>query len=632
MATRKRKILKWTGIVLLILAVIAWFVYRYLFPAGPILDPVPNEIRDRSSQNWTELEERVPLNEQRNLYWGDMHVHTALSFDAYIGGILPLPDDAYRFAKGEAIKVFTEDVRITRPLDFAAVTDHSEYLGELYSIHTPGAPAHNAFVPRYFRSVGMDTIKQLELFQRLLRNAGRSSGRSHLPFFQGFETTKSAWDIHIKAAENHYQPGSFTTFAAYEWTLGVDLAHAHRNVFFKDMNVPDYPVSAIEADNEEQLWASLAKFREGGATVMAVPHNSNLSEGSTFPLQSPEGTDFDEKYLTTRRLNEPLVEIHQAKGNSEVHPALWSSDEFADFEVYNQGELNINNYVRHVLKRGVQYQSETGINPFQYGIIGSTDTHNGTPGNTEENDEFKGNHAFVDYTPLLRKNRAWVLNRNMRTRDAVNPGGLMAVWSKANSRPEIYEAMERKETYATSGVRIQVRFFAGYGLGEFDTYEHMVAKGYNGGVHMGQTLSGTEDSPEFFIWAAKDPEGANLDRIQVVKGWVDDEGLQEKIYDVFASDGRTMDANGEVEALDSGLNWKTGEWDENVGAIELSGVWKDPEYEKGEEAFYYLRVLEVETPRWSLYDQVQTDISYTDDTKMTIHERAWSSPIWVTFK
>lgn len=625
---------KWFLGILLLLAIVGFFIYRMLFPAGPILDYVDNTIEDRATKDWASVEAAIPKNEMRDVYFGDMHVHTSFSFDAYIGGILPKPTDAYRFAKGEAIKVFTDDVQIKRPLDFAAVTDHAEFLGELYSVHTPGAPGHGAFLARYFRSLGMDTVKQRAFFNRMLNRVTDDNERSHLDFFQGFETTSAAWDINLAAAEEHYVPGAFTTFAAYEWTYtkGSTRAHGHRNIFFKDMMVPQYPISAIEAADEVQMWNGLEQFRNEGATVMAVPHNSNLSEGLTFPLYKPDGSPLDKEYMEKRSKNEPLVEIHQAKGNSEVHPELWSSDEFSNFEVYNQQELNENNYVRHVLKRGVQYKSEHDINPYAYGLIGSTDTHNGTPGNTEEDDEFRGNHAFVDYSSDLRYQRPWILDPTLRTRDVYNPGGLMGVWAKANTRSEIYESMERKETYATSGGRIQVRFFAGHDLKPFSNYAEMVTQGYADGVHMGQTLKGNGKAPSFYVWAAKDSEGARLDRIQIIKGWYDGSALQEKIYNVAVSDDRNIQDDGSVGELDNKLNLETGTWDSSVGASELSTLWEDPDYNADHEVFYYVRVLEVETPRWTLYDQIQTDVEYTDDTEMTIHERAWSSPIWIESK
>ena len=593
---------KWLLLILLI-AIIAFAVYRILFPNGPVIDDVPNPIRDRATKDWQLLESQVPNNELRDLYFGDMHVHTNYSFDAYIGGVVADPGLAYDFAKGKPIKVIDKEVAIERPLDFAAITDHSEYFGELYSINVKGAPAHNAALPRYFRSLGFDTLKQRELFNRLLKNVGKQD-RKHLDFFKGYETTKSAWDVELDAAEKHYDPGNFTTFAAYEWTSGNGFAHNHRNVFFKNMKVPDYPVSALEAKTEMELWTALENFRENGATVMAISHNSNLSEGVAFPLQKPDGSPIDENYILQRSRNEPLVEIHQAKGNSEVASAYWSNDEFANFENYDSKKHVENDYVRWALKKGLEYQNEFGINPYRYGFIASTDTHNGTPGNTEEDDDYIGNHSLVDSDVNVRLNRDWILDIEKKTYEAVNPGGLMAVWSKANTRTEIYEAMERKETYGTSGGRIKLRVFAGNGFKKLHSdYATLIKDGYSNGKPMGSILN---EKFDLLIWAAKDPEGANLEKLQVIKGWYDGKELQEQIYDVTPNKSETNE----------------------MGQAEMSVLWSDPEFDKTQYAFYYIRVLEAETPRWSHWDEKKYGVEYPESVPDFIRERAWSSPIW----
>ena len=617
------KKLKILFVVILIIAVIAWFVYKMLYPSIN-LEAIENNISDRATKNWTELESAVLKNEQRNVYFGDMHIHTGYSFDAFIGGIIAHPEDAYKYAKGNTIDILGQSSKLERPLDFAAVTDHSEYFGELYSIQNQGAPAYNAMLPRYFRSLEGDTIKQRQLFLTLLRRVGRTN-KSHLDFFQGYKTTMKTWDVEIAAAEENYNPGKFTTFAAYEWTSGVGVAHNHRNVFFKDMIVPDYPVSAIEAPSVTQLWKSLEVFRNGGATVMAIPHNPNLSEGFAFEDSYPDGRPIDLEYARLSNLNEPLAEIHQAKGNSEVHASLWQNDEYADFENYSQGEPKKNNYIRHMLKKGLEYEDKLGTNPYQFGLIGSTDTHNATPGNTEEDDAFIGNHAGVDLAAQERATRAWILDTTMSVYETVNPGGLMAVWSQANTRPEIYEAMQRKETYATSGTRIQVRFFAGYDMNEeASTYNELVADGYNNGVHMGSTLKSkaATGSPTFSYWATKDPEGANLKKIQVIKGYYENDEIKEEIYDLSTSQNVVPEGNE--------VNLTTGEWNTENGSAALQGYWQDPNFDPATRAFYYLRVLEVKTPRWNLWDEIKYDVKYPDSTPKTIHERAWSSPIWVT--
>ena len=594
-------------VILIVLLIIGWFIYRTLFPKGPILDSIPNPIENKISGNPNE--EAVPKDALKEAYFGDLHIHTGMSLDAYIGGIRTTPDQAYQFAKGETIKILdTGRVAIQRPLDFAAITDHSEFLGELYSIYTRGAPAHRSVAAIYLRSVGLDTLKQQELFLRTTgadQERGEEQGfRTHLDFFQGFETTIVGWDIHIDAANKHYEPGKFTTLAGYEWSLGGATTHLHRNVFFGDMNLPAYPISSLEARNEYELWKALEKMRKEGADVIAVPHNSNLSHGGTFTNQQPDGSPYDAEYAKLRASYEPLAEIHQAKGNSEVTASFWPNDEYANFENYARPPDTVTNYVRHALKMGIQYQEELGVNPFKYGLIGSTDTHNGTPGNTEEDDEFIGNHALLDFFHEQRLGRDFP-GYDTRVHRIFNPGGLTGVWAEANTRPEIFSALKRKETFATSGTRIKVRLFGGEAFAKaYEDYTSLVKDGYDNGVTMGADLPTDIESPEFLIWAVKDPIGAPLHLIQVIKGWVEDGEMNEEIYDVSTTD--------------------------DTGAVELTVTWKDPAFDPGQEAFYYVRVLEKPTPRWSRHDELRYNVAYPDDLPEYVHERAWSSPIWYT--
>ena len=612
---------KITLVVLTILAILGFFVYRSLFPKM-ILEEIPNPVRDRATLSKDLDVSGVSTNPNKNLYWGDLHVHTTLSFDAYIGGNRATPSDAYRFAKGETIDILERQVKIDRPLDFAAITDHAEFLGELYSIHTPEAPGHNTFVARYFRSVGLDTTKQQELFLRSLENI--SSSPQHLPFFQGYETTKKAWDIELEAAEAHYQPGKFTTFAAYEWTNGAAQSHIHRNVIFRDMVVPDYPISALEAKDGESILGFLDQITQQGATVMAIPHNTNLSLGAGFAEKTKE-------YAILRSKYEPLVEVHQAKGNSEVHASFWQNDEFANYENYTYDPPTENNYVRYALKEGLRQKEKYGVNPHKYGMIGSTDTHNSVPGNTDEWSDFLGNHSLLDIDAEVRSTRDWILEfgSGKKIEDALNPGGLVAVWAEANTRPKIYDALARKEAYATSGGRIQVRFFGGDGFAaNYENYDALVQDGYAKGVAMGSDLAKTDKAPSFLIWAGKDPEGANLDRIQVIKGWYKDGQLAEKIYTVALSDNRTVNEDGTIPSNNATVNMETGEWDRTKGVTTLQTVWTDPDFDPAVDAFYYLRVIENPTARYTLWDKIRYGVTYKPTTPMTTQERAWSSPIW----
>ena len=623
--------------ILLALFIGSYFIYNMLFPGGPVLDTIPNPISDKAKKNWAEQEASIETNPNRNLYFGDLHVHTCYSFDAYIGGANATPNEAYQFAKGQEIEVFEQKVKIRRPLDFAAVTDHSEFLGELYSIQTDGAPAYHSLTARFIRSIGLDTARQRAFFRRAGRRVG-SEKRSHMDIFQGYETTKSAWQMILEAAEHHYEPGKFTTLAAYEWTLsgitpeGGLGAHMHRNVFFRDMKVPDYPMSAVELTNAEQLWEYLDQITAEGATVMAVPHNTNLSAGRTFPETDQNGDPIGKAYAESSNRHEPLFEIHQAKGNSEVHAALWPNDEFADFENYALPPPKVNNYGRYVLKKGLEYEAELGINPYKFGFIASTDTHNGTPGNTEEDDEFIANHALLDLSGETRAVSDWLLSPEKKTYELINPGGLVAVWAEANTRGHIYDAMRRKETYGTSGGRIQVRFFGGYAFeADYPEYDDLVTAGYTNGVPMGSDLPARPEAnsrPSFLIWAAKDPESANLDRIQVVKGWYKDGKLEEKIFHVALSDGRTLNADGSVPDNGATVDLKTGAYSEDKGAVHLQTVWTDPEFDPSVPAFYYLRVLEIPTAHWRLWDKIRYGTEFERPVSLTVRERAWSSPIW----
>ena len=334
---------------------------------------------------------------------------------------------------------------------------------------------------------------------------------------------------------------------------------------------------------------------------------------------------------------EPLVEVHQAKGNSEVTAAFWPNDEFANYENYAYEGASQKDYVRDALKRGLKYEDEFGVNPFKFGLIGSTDTHNGIPGNTEEWGDFIGNHSLLDNNAWTRRHREWILEfgSGKMVYDALNPGGLVAVWAEANTRGDIFDALRRKETYATSGGRIKVRFFGGYGFQEnYDNYETMVKDGYEKGVAMGGdiNLSAYDKeaiAPSFLIWASKDPEGANLDRIQVIKGWYKDGELSERIFNVALSDDRLVGTDGSAPKTEAAVNLSTGEWDKTKGATVLQTVWSDPEFDPSARAFYYLRVIENPTPRYTLWDKIRHGETYPKDIPLITQERARSSPIWV---
>ncbi len=642
------KKLNFWAVITLAIAIILLYTLKTLIPPGPILDPLPNPISDKSRENKQAEEAQLKTNPQRNLYFGDLHVHTSLSLDAYVGGTLANPDDAYRIAKGEAIEIFGKPVKIDRPLDFSAVTDHAEGIGESMTIQNPDEPGHKAILPRLFRSihepkepiysihnpeipVHIDTSRQQALFDMAFKAASQGD-RTHPPFFRGYSTTTKAWDIILDAAENHYKPGKFTTFAGYEWSQTKGRSHLHRNIIFRDMMVPDYPLSSFELRHEEALWRWMEQITEKGATAMAIPHNSNLADGGAFSDRDAHGNPMTTEYAQLRQDFEPLVEIHQAKGSSEVHAAFWKNDEFAGFENYAHDPPMENNYVRWALKKGLAHEHTHRVNPFKFGIIGSTDTHTATGGKVAENSG-TGNNAIADFFPEARAANRWALDQSLLVYEVVNPGGLVAVWAEANSRGYIYDALKAKECYATSGSRIQLRFFGGTGFKDQDnSVEEMVKDGYTRGIPMGRDLPGNIQNPEFLIWAKKDSIGANLDRIQVVKGWHKDGELHEKIFNVALSDGRTVAPDGSVPDNGATVNLKTGAFSTDVGAEELMVIWKDPEFDPEAKAFYYVRVIEIPTASWQLWDQIRYGTEYPDHISMTVRERAWSSPIWYSPK
>lgn len=599
-----------------------------LSACGPDLTPVPNPISDRASKTWLEEESALETNPNKNLYWGDLHVHTSLSFDAFFSGTLTTCDEAYQYAKGSEIKVYGRMVKLRKPLDFCAITDHSELMGESYCVTVDSAPGHNSIPNKFFRSIfktdselGVDTAKQWKIFSRIMDHA-EEPARTHPFFFKGYETTATAWDITIDAAEKHYEPGKFTTFAGFEWTLAEGRAHLHRNVIFKDMNVPKYPISSLEARNEEELWNWMKETEANGAELLAIPHNTNLAEGAAFQATDWKGNPLTKEYAQMRQDFERLVEVHQVKGNSEVHAAFWKNDEFAGFENHTFGTGQEQNYVRYGLKKGVQLNQELGVNPFKHGMIGSTDTHTGTPGNTEENDKEIGNKGIVDIDPLNRTYDRWPLDATQRVDEVVNPGGLVAAWAPANTRSHIYDALQNREVYATSGNRIQVRFFGGTGFDNALSGDEMLTDAYSKGVPMGQDLKPVEDNPQFLIWTKRDEDGATLERIQIVKGWADETGaMYEEIFDVSVSKNVLTDG-------EKAVNMETAEWNQNHGSEELKTVWTDEGFNPEHYAFYYVRVLEVPTASWRLLDQVRYGMDHSQSNDLVIQERAWSSPIW----
>ena len=585
------------------------------------------------AKDFSEEEKKIAENPHKEAFFGETHMHTSMSLDALIGMVsysYLRPDDAYQLAKGETLVVSGMAHNIGRPLDFAAVTDHAEYTGESYSATVKGAPGYNSAALQSLRAA--DTFeKQIEWYDGFSKNQRSATGPTHPDYYAGRETSVSAWKLNFDATEAHYEPGKFTTLHAFEWSSVVKGGNMHRNVIFRDAVVPDAPYSAIDSTDETKLWAWMKAQEEGGSTLFAIPHNSNASKGFMFSGTYPDGRPFDAEYATTRNRYERLVEIHQIKGNSEVARSLWPADEFAGFEnatsLYNYaGRKPLpQNFVRWALGKGLAY-SELGANPYQLGFIGGTDNHNGTMSDVVESN-FIGGHGPADNTVQMRRNGevpAWAAAKD------INPGSIAGVWATKNTRGAIYDAMYSRETFSTSGPRIKPRFFCGLDLHPVvSDVDSMLEDGYTRGVPMGGTLKAGKGSMVCTVAAVKDPEGANLDRIQIVKSWIGENGEpMDKVYDVVWSGGRKRRDDGSVPAVGNTVDLGDASFTNDIGAPQLIGYWEDPAFDAAKGAVYYARVIEIPTPRWTTFDAVRAGLPLLDDAPATIQERAWTSPIW----
>ena len=568
----------------------------------------------------------------RNAYFGDLHVHTSYSMDAFAFGTRATPDDAYRFAKGKAIDHTAGfKIQLDRPLDFYAVSDHANLLGMMEAMSMPGHPLSK--LPRAKEFTEPVTLAERQF---AFRNAGRYL-RQHLDK----DVLKSAWQRVVESAERFNDPGEFTTFAAYEYTSGGGV-NLHRNVIYKGQAPPGPVFSRLDSLNPEDLWDWMDEQRGLGYEALAIPHNSNASNGRMFSLKSYAGEPLDADYADQRMRNEPLVEITQVKATSETHPFLSPNDEWADFEIspyritsYLKSRPR-GSYVREAWGNGLMLEQNEGFNPFRFGVIGSTDGHNGA-GSVEE-DNFFGKVGALDASGELRGSVAVkaadghdLYNETFAPIRFWGASGLAGVWAEENTRESIYAALRRKETFGTSGPRIKVRLFGGVDLPtDLASHDDAVEAAYSDGVPMGGEISSGVDAPVFFAWALKDPEGTNLQRLQMVKVWVDGSQPSERVFDIACSDGATVDTathrcpdNGaQVDLSDCSIT-------EGRGAIELTSSWKDPEWRQGQGAAYYVRVLENPTCRWSTWDALRAGTPLRPDLSATIQERAWSSPIWL---
>jgi len=567
-------------------------------------------------------------NPQRNLYWGDLHIHTSFSTDAYTNGVRATPDDAYTFAKGGEIEhAAGYSIRISRPLDFAAVTDHSEYLGVVRATE-PDLP-----------------LSRRSLRERLL-NDGRlgitvAFAQSLLDFdledaiAPGWENiSRDTWQETVATAERHNDPDRFTAFVGYEWSSMPGDRNLHRNVIYRSANVPELPFSSVDSENPEDLWSELERQRKHGMESFAIPHNSNLSDGKMYDSIMFNGAPMDAAYARRRMDNEPLSEIFQVKGSSETNPLLSEEDQFAGFEIYDtllsQSQATSRakgSYARDALRTGLEMSHSESFNPYRFGVIGSSDGHNASSPVEENN--YHGKLPLLDGSAALRMGLASYMPPTMPGGKRWSAAGLAAVWAQENTRESLFDAMRRKETYATSGPRMAVRFFGGWHYPrDLLQRQDWMALAEQQGVPMGGDLpAGDAAAPSFAVWAIRDPESGNLDRIQIIKGWVDETGKShEKIFDVAWSGERRIDNAGNLPAVGNTVDATTASYHNSIGAEQLSAVWTDPEFDPVRQAFYYARVIEIPTPRWTTFDAVQLGIPAPEP--VSLQERAVTSAIW----
>ena len=583
------------------------------------------------------LERTADFNPQRNAYFGDLHVHSMYSYDAFIFGGIASPNDAYEFAKGAPIRHPAGfDMQLDTPLDFYGVSDHAYYLGIIREMANGESALSAHPVAEGIDSLSSDVLFRRSVFLRFANFANTGNGSEVMDE----QVVKNAWDDIVSSANRHYEPGKFTTFIAYEYTgTGPENEMLHRNVIFKGSVAPEIPFSRIDSDDPRDLWSWMDTNRANGVESLAIPHNSNLSNGLMFALVDYQGRPLDAVYANQRIRNEPLVEITQVKGTSETHPALSMNDELAGFELQPfsvGGSVPIQpqgSYVRKALLDGIELQADQGFNPFKVGVIGSSDTHNATHVGSEEN--FYGVSGLLDSNAQNRGSLP--LETNEEGEDLYfdryakfGASGLAGVWAEQNTRDSIYDALRRKETFGTSGPRIKIRFFAGHDLPAINERE-LVKKSYESGVSMGGNyIANTDQRATFIAWAAKDPNSAPLQRLQIIKGWVQDNQIHEQIYDVACADNMEMNPSNN-RCTDNGavVNLEDCSISSDLGSTELKTRWTDPDYDPTQHAFYYVRVIENPTCRWSTWDAVRAGIEPRSDLPPTIQERGWSSPIWV---
>lgn len=590
-------------------------------------------------------EDSLETNPQRNAYFGDTHVHTMFSMDAYLFGTRRTPDDAYIFGKGGAIEHASGFMmQLKKPLDFVAVTDHGMYLGMMAQLAREDSPYADHWMAPLLRNATNREGANAAIQGFVKYVVGRRSTEAdpnQEDELDDRDVVQSAWQKTIDAAERHNDPGNFTTFIGYEFTAtGPAAENLHRNVIFRSSNVPKQIHVSLDSLNPEDLWAWMDAIRERGMESLAIPHNSNGSDGWMFQKTTYAGDPMDAEYAELRMRNEPIVENAQIKGSSDTHPLLSPNDEWADFDImpYIIASTELSqapgSYVREAYLNGMAMQETAGFNPYKFGVIGASDTHNAA-GSFEE-DNYWSKAGVIDSEPFRRGSVPLPDSPPDDPKYATGApnywgaSGLAGVWAESNTRDALYDAFSRKETFSTSGPRIKVRFF---GSTSFDPSivdaADAVSMAYANGVTMGSDLARSDVAPSFFVWAMRDPDTAPLQRLQIIKGWIENGEPIEKVYDIACSDDGAVDPKTH-RCPDNGatVDIYTCEIPQDKGDPELKTLWQDPDFNQDQHAFYYARVLENSKCRWSTWDAIRAGVAPRQSMHTTLQDRAWSSPIW----
>ena len=615
--------------------------------ASPVLaQDAPHTVLDKAKVKYSPYPEETFPNQ---VYFGDTHLHTSYSTDAGMIGNTLGPEDAYRFARGETVTSSTGvPARLNRPLDFLVVSDHAENLGLAPAI----AESNAELLKSEWGKVQHDLVKSgREGGIKAYDNWMVVMGKRQDPLKEMTALSKSMWQKVTAAAEKYNEPGRFTALIGYEWTSNPDGNNLHRNVIFrdgKDKADQIIPFSQYDSIDAEDLWEWMADYEQKtGGRLLAIPHGGNISNGLMFDdVTLTTKKPIDRDYAERRAKWEPLYEMTQMKGTGETHPALSTRDEFADFEIWDKGsfgpqlktpDMLPREYAREALKRGLAYEAKLGVNPFKFGMVGSTDSHTSLA-TTEENNFFGKVVILEPSTDPIRfeeviAGRPAAKGNQIYARQTA-ASGLAAVWARENTREALWDAMSRKEVFATTGTRLRVRVFGGFDFAKADLERSDFAKhGYEKGVPMGGDLKAAPDgkAPTLLIRVVRDADGANLDRIQIIKGWLDtDSKTHEQVYDVAWSGDRKPGADGKLPAVGNTVNVEEATYTNAIGAPYLSAYWKDSDFDAAQRAFYYVRVLEIPTPRWTTYDAKVFGVKRPEDVPASIQERAYSSPIWYT--